>query len=65
MPLRLSWLTFSRVSLLFGLLLAGLAPFTFAETGTPALPRIAGPIDETNLVTLAGNPPPAALAEAG
>jgi len=62
MPTRRSCLAFSIVSLLFGLLITGPAPSTFAETGTPAPPRIAAPIDETTLVTLPGNPPPAGLA---
>jgi subtilase family serine protease len=57
-----SCLRFSLVSLLFGLLMTGLASFTFAETATQPALRISGPIDETNLVTLPGNPPPRALA---
>jgi subtilase family serine protease len=61
---RFSWLPFSRVSLLFGLLLAALAPFAVAETGTQPALRITGPIDETKLVTLEGNPPPGLLARA-
>ena len=62
MPTPRSCLQFSLVSLLFGLLLAASAPTALAEPGTQPAVRITGPIDETNLVTLPGNPPPPALA---